>query len=126
MFLETTPMTQASSRFHYFFLVSTFIVLIAASATLVSVPVIRGDEKQSPNPWTSAQTVQPADLAQGLEDKSGAAPDVVYVGFHTLFAGGHIPGAAVHGPASHGNGFAGLGKRAERVPRTANLVIYCV
>src|SRR5260370_12243752 len=86
MFLERTPMTQASSRFHYFFLVSTFIVLIAASATLVSVPAIRGDEKQSPNPWTSAQTVQPADLAHGLDDKSGAAPDFAYVAFHTLFA----------------------------------------
>src|SRR5260370_39042650 len=92
MFLERTPMTQASSRFHYFFLVSTFIVLIAASATLVSFPVIRGDEKQSPNPWTSAQTVQPADLVHGVEDKSGAAPDVGDVGFHTLFSAGDVPG----------------------------------
>ncbi len=118
-------MTQASSRFHYFFLVSTFIVLIAASATLVSVPVIRGDEKQSPNPWTSAQTVQPADLVHGVEDKSGAAPDVVYVGFHTLFAGGHIPGATFHGSASNENGLADLKKWADGLPRTANLVIYC-
>src|SRR5260370_26565693 len=112
MFLERTPMTQASSRFHYFFLVSTFIVLIAASATLVSVPVIRGDEKQSPNPWTSAQTVQPADLAQGLEDKSGAAPDVVYVGFHTLFAGGDISRATFPRPPSNTNGFGAFEKSA--------------
>src|SRR5260370_18800936 len=103
-------MTQASSRFHYFFLVSTFIVLIAASATLVSVPAIRGDEKQSPNPWTSAQTVQPADLAHGLEDKSGAAPDVVYVGFHTLFAGGHISGATFPGSPFHQDGLGELSK----------------
>jgi len=54
---------------------------MAASATIVSVPAIRGDEKQSPDPWTSAQIVQAAALAHELDDKNGAAPTVVYVGF---------------------------------------------
>ena len=98
---------------------------MAASATIVSVPAIRGDEKQSPDPWTSAQVVQAAALAHELDDKNGAAPTVVYVGFHTLFAGGHIPGAAFQGPASTEKGLANLKKLADGLPRTTNLVIYC-
>jgi len=98
---------------------------MAASATIVSVPAIRGDEKQSPETWTSAQIVQAAALAHELDDKNGAAPTVVYVGFHTLFSGGHIPGAAFQGSASTEKGLAVLKKWAHRLPRTTNLVIYC-
>lgn len=50
---------------------------------------------------------------------------IVYVGFHTLFAGGHIPGATFHGSASTESGLAELKKWADGLPRTTNLVIYC-
>ncbi len=118
-------MASAPSRFQTPFLISALAVLMAASATIVSAPAIRGDEKQSPDPWTSAQIVQPAALAHELDDKNGAAPMVVYVGSHTLFAGGHIPGAAFQGPASTEKGLADLKKWAHGLPRTTNLVIYC-
>ncbi len=107
---------------------------MTASATIVSVPAIRGDEKQSPDPWTSAQIVQAAALAHELDDKNGAALTVVYVGFHTLFSGGHIPGAAFQGSApgaafqgsaSTEKGLADLKKWAHGLSRTTNLVIYC-
>jgi thiosulfate/3-mercaptopyruvate sulfurtransferase len=106
------------------FLVSALTILFAASATFVSVPAIRGDEKQSADPWTSAQTVQAAEFAHELGEKSDTAT-VVYVGFHTLFAGGHIPGATFHGSASNEQGLAELKKWVDSLPRTANLVIYC-
>jgi thiosulfate/3-mercaptopyruvate sulfurtransferase len=106
-------------------MVLAFTVLFAASAALVSVPAIRGDEKQSSDPWTTAQIVRPADFARELGDKSGAPPTVVYTGFHTLFAGGHIPGATFHGSASTGQGLTDLKKWAEGLPRTTNLVVYC-
>jgi thiosulfate/3-mercaptopyruvate sulfurtransferase len=107
-----------------FFLASPLIITLATSAALVSVTAIRGDEKQSADPWSAAQTVQAAEFAHELEEKS-APPTVVYVGFHTLFAGGHIPGATFHGSASTEQGLAELKKWADTLPRTTNLVIYC-
>ena len=87
--------------------------------------MMRGDEKKSADPWTSAQIVQPAELVQELGEKNGAPPTIVYVGFHTLFSGGHIPGATFHGTASTEQGLADLKKWAESLSRTSNLVIYC-
>jgi len=118
-------LAPAANRLPVLFLISALAILIAASATLISVPAIRGDEKQSPEPWTPAQIVQAGALAHELGDKNGVAPTVVYVGFHTLFAGGHIPGATFQGPASTEKGLASLKKWAEGLPRTTNLVIYC-
>ncbi len=118
-------MAPALNRFRTLFLISALAFLMAASATIVSVPAIRGDQKQSPEPWTSAQIVQAGALAHELDDKNGAALTVVYVGFHTLFSGGHIPGAAFQGSASTEKGLGDLKKWAHRLPRTTNLVIYC-
>jgi len=118
-------LSPAENRFQNVCLVSALSVLFAASAALVSMPVIRGAEKQSSDPWIAAQIVRPADFAHELRDKSEAPPTVVYIGFHTLFAGGHIPGATFHGSASTEQGLADLKKWAEGLPRTTNLVVYC-
>jgi thiosulfate/3-mercaptopyruvate sulfurtransferase len=120
-----TPLAPATSRFQTLFLVSALTVLCAASATLVSAPATRGDEKKSPDPWSAAQIIQPADFARKLGDKNGTPPTVVYVGFRTLFAGGHIPGATFHGSASTEQGLTDLKKWADTLPRSTNLVIYC-
>jgi thiosulfate/3-mercaptopyruvate sulfurtransferase len=118
-------LASAKNNFRNCFLVSALGVLLAASAPLVSVPVIRGDEKQSADPWTSVQSVQAAEFAHELGEKGSTPPTVIYVGFHTLFAGGHIPGATFHGSASNEQGLAELKKWADGLPRTTNLVIYC-
>ena len=118
-------MATATHRFQNLFFVSVLAVLFAASATLVSVPATRGDVKKSSDPWAPAQIVQPSDFAHELGEKNGTPPAVVYVGFHTLFAGGHIPGATFHGTASTEQGLADLNKWADTLPRATNLVIYC-
>ena len=118
-------MAPAANRFQTLFLISALAILIPASAMIVSSTVTCGDEKQPPEPWTPAQIVQAGALAHELDDKNGAAPTVVYVGFHTLFAGGHIPGATFQGSASTEKGLADLKKWADGLPRTTNLVIYC-
>ena len=114
-----------ASRFRALSLVAAVLILFAASAALVSVPAIRGQEKRPPDPWTAAQTIQPADLARELGEKNGTPPTIVYVGFRALFAGGHIPGATFHGSASTEQGLSDLKKWAEEIPRTTSLVIYC-
>ena len=118
-------MTTAISRLHALFLIFAITLLIAASAAIAFVPATRADEKMSTDPWTAAQILRPSDLARELNDKNEKPPTIIYVGFHTLFAGGHIPGATFHGSASTEQGLAELKKWADTLPRTASLVIYC-
>ncbi len=118
-------MTTAISRLHALFLIFAITLLIAASAAIAFVSATRGDEKMSTDPWTAAQILRPSDLARELNDKNEKSPTIIYVGFHTLFAGGHIPGATFHGSASTEQGLAELKKWADTLPRTASLVIYC-
>jgi len=86
---------------------------------------IRGDEKKPSDPWSVSQSLQAADLAGELTQKKGTPPAIVYVGFRTLFAGGHVPGASFHGAASTEQGLSEMKKWAEGLPRSTNLVIYC-
>jgi thiosulfate/3-mercaptopyruvate sulfurtransferase len=118
-------LAPAKNRFQVVALISALSVLLAASAALVTGPAIRADEKQPADPWTPGQTVQAAEFAHELAEKNGTPPTIVYVGFHTLFAGGHIPGATFHGSASNEQGLAELKKWADTLSRTTNLVIYC-
>src|ERR1700751_5567700 len=76
------------------------------------------------DPWTKAQTVQPADLAKELGN-SKSAPTVVFVGFKRLFSAGHIKGAEYHGTAGSEEGLKELPTWAARLSRSTNLVIYC-
>jgi len=76
------------------------------------------------DPWTKAQTVQPADLAKELSD-SKTAPTVVFVGFKRLYSAGHIKGAQYHGTAGSEEGLKELTTWAAGLPRSTNLVIYC-
>jgi thiosulfate/3-mercaptopyruvate sulfurtransferase len=74
----------------------------------------------------AAELVRPADLAKELASaNAGSRPTIVYVGFRTLYAGGHIPGATFHGSASTEQGLAELKKWASTLPSAANVVIYC-
>jgi thiosulfate/3-mercaptopyruvate sulfurtransferase len=116
----------SSRLFRPTILLSSSLVFLFALA-IVSLPMrsVRGDEQKPADPWPASQTVQPADLARELAEKNETPPTVVYVGFHTLFAGGHIPRASFHGSASTEQGLAELKKWAESLPRSTNLVIYC-
>jgi thiosulfate/3-mercaptopyruvate sulfurtransferase len=83
-------------------------------------------EEKKTDPWTNAQVLHAADLASELGNSKGAStPVVVYVGFRTLFEGGHVPQATFHGTASKEDGVADLKKWLATLPRSTNLVIYC-
>ncbi len=75
------------------------------------------------DPWTKAQTVQPADLVKELGSKT--APTVVFVGFKRLYSAGHIKGAEYHGTAGSEEGLKELTAWAAGLPHSTNLVIYC-
>lgn len=85
-------------------------------------------ESQRPavDPWPASQIIAAADFARELaSSKSDSRPTIVYVGFRTLFAGGHLPGATFHGTTSTEAGRASLKAWAESLPRATNIVIYC-
>ena len=90
----------------------------------------RGDGSQNNrtdvNPWTAADAVEAGKFAGELASaKTDAGPAILYVGFSSLFDGGHIVGASFHGTASTAQGMADLKKWAAALPRTTDLVVYC-
>ena len=108
-----------------FVFVSSLIFLFAFAVNWFPVNSATGDEKKSGDPWPSSQTLEPAQLAKMLNDKYLSVPTVVFVGFRSLYAGGHVPDAAFHGTASTEQGLAELKSWAANLPRSTDLVIYC-
>jgi thiosulfate/3-mercaptopyruvate sulfurtransferase len=96
------------------------LVAIAVALLLVSHVSLRA----ASDPWTSSQTVQPADLQKELSD-SQSAPTIVFVGFNRLYTSGHIKGAQNHGMAGNEVGLQELKTWASSLPRSTKLVIYC-
>jgi thiosulfate/3-mercaptopyruvate sulfurtransferase len=110
----------------------TAILLLGICAAMLLAPVLgsnqsgAGHQEKTADPWTKAQVLEAADLVRELgNSKDGTAPAIVYVGFRTLFEGGHVPRASFHGTASKEEGLRELRKWAGALPRSTNLVIYC-
>jgi thiosulfate/3-mercaptopyruvate sulfurtransferase len=100
----------------------------AAVAAFAVLAPMRGQAPQrtAADPWPAAQIVEPADFANELSSKKlDSRPTIVYVGFRTLFEGGHIPGATFPGTASTEAGLAGLKAWAAALPRKADIILYC-
>jgi hypothetical protein len=77
------------------------------------------------DPWTAAQTVQPAQLVIELQQEKDPHVLVIYVGVKTLYNGGHIPGAVYYGPGSVEQVISDLKKYAATLPKNSNVVLYC-
>jgi thiosulfate/3-mercaptopyruvate sulfurtransferase len=104
--------------------VSLWLVLVFAAIAAHSIVAAASDAPA--DPWTAAQTVQPAALAKELAGSNPAdKPTVVCVAPHALYLGGHIAGALYHGAGNTPEGIDDLKKWAQRVPRATHIVIYC-
>ena len=101
---------------------TSLAVLVAAAVALLLVAHV--SLRAATDPWTSSQTVQPADLLKELGD-SKSAPTIVFVGFNRLYTSGHIKGAQNHGMAGNAVGLQELKAWASSLPRSTKLVIYC-
>lgn len=69
--------------------------------------------------------INPDDLAKILHSPSGEKPVLIHVGFHMLYAQGHIPGSEYIGPASQPDALEKLRNRLEKLPRQKFIVLYC-
>ncbi len=81
-----------------------------------------GQEATS-DPWASAELLQPAELARAIQ--SGKAPIVLSVAFPVLYHGKHIVHAINAGPTSKPEGIEALKTAVAKLPKDADLVIYC-
>jgi thiosulfate/3-mercaptopyruvate sulfurtransferase len=77
------------------------------------------------DPWTAAQTVQPAPLVTELQQEKDPHLLVIYVGPRALYNGGHIPGAVYYGLGSTEQGISDLKKYAATLPKNSDVVLYC-
>jgi hypothetical protein len=76
---------------------------------------------QSENdPWTEKQLMQPAELAKMLNDPACVKPMIFGIGF-----GGGIKGATDLGPAKEKENVEKLRVELSKLPKDANIVIYC-
>lgn len=105
--------------------ISLLTFLLALALVSLPLPAIYGQEKKAAESWPSSETMQPAQLAKMLTDKYVSLPNVVFIGFRSLYAGGHVPDASFRGTASTEQGLAELKKWAASLPRSTELVIYC-
>ena len=88
----------------------------------LAVSVCWGQEAAS-DPWTARELLQPAELAQVIQ--SGKAPIVLSVAFPVLYNGKHIVHAINAGPTSKPEGIEALKTAVAKLPKDADLVIYC-
>lgn len=114
------------------FRILAVVFALSLSATILLTPELRSTQNAGSNPdkasdpWSITEVLHPLDFSRELSTTKGAdSLSTIYVGFRTLFEGGHIPGASFHGTASKEEGLADLRKSVAALPRSANLVIYC-
>ena len=105
--------------------ISLLTFLLAVALVSFSLPAVHGQEKKTADPWTGSETMEPAALAKILTHKYPSVPTVVFVGFRSLYVGGHVPDATYRGTASTEQGLAELKAWASSLPRSTELVIYC-
>lgn len=121
----TPPPPSQSQASRAPMLISASIFLFALGIASFPLSSLEGQEKKPVDPWLSSETMQPAVLAKMLTDKYVSIPTVVFIGFRSLYAGGHVPDAAFHGTVSTEQGLGELKTWAAALPRDADLVIYC-
>ena len=82
-------------------------------------------QEAASTPWTAAQMTQPSAMVALLAGSKGAKPVILQVGFQVLYKSKHIPGSLYAGPASSPEGLQALKNAAGKLPKNAEIYIYC-
>lgn len=114
-----------SSRSRGITLVNLCVALPLVVAFVFAGTVGSSAQQEKAEPWARAEVMRPEDLLAELNQRAGQPPVIIYVGFRTLFEGGHVPGAKFYGTASTEKGLADLKTAVASLPRSTDLVIYC-
>ena len=99
---------------------------VTAILAVTSVLAMTARAQENPaNPWTAAQLTQPSAMVAVLANGKGAKPIILQVGFQVLYNSKHIPGSIYAGPASTPEGLEALKRAATKLPKNADIYLYC-
>ena len=93
-----------------------FSFVIIASCTSFGQATSTGVKE----PWTQSQLLEPADLAKTLNDSKAAQPYVFCIGPQSV-----IKGSVYIGPTKDQKNLDALKEQLKKLPKDANIVIYC-
>lgn len=94
------------------------VVSLCAIATISFL--FQGFAPQNDEPWTKDQLMPPADLAKTINANSGAGTYVFDIG-----PAGQIKNSIIIGAASEEDNLQQLQEEVSKLPKDANIVIYC-
>jgi hypothetical protein len=99
---------------------------VTAILAVASVLAMTARAQEAPaNPWTVAQVTQPSAMVAVLANGKGVKPVILHVGFQVLYKSKHIPGSIYAGPASTPEGLQALKHAATKLPKNADIYLYC-
>jgi len=75
------------------------------------------------DPWPKSGLIEPAALAHAIQ--SAKPPAIICVAFPVLYRSRHILHAVAAGPGSNPEGLEALKEAVAKLPKDADLVIYC-
>ena len=75
------------------------------------------------DPWPKSELLDPASLAQEIQ--SAKPPAIICVAFPVLYRSKHILHAVAAGPGNKPEGLEALKQAVVKLPKDANIVIYC-
>ena len=96
------------------------IVFILISIAAISFIKYEGKRNIGPEPWSASQLLAPADLAAVINNPTGKKPIIICVG-----PGALIKGSLDMGPAHEKENLEKLKQQLSRLPKDADIVIYC-
>jgi thiosulfate/3-mercaptopyruvate sulfurtransferase len=105
-----------------FLLVLIPLLLIFSGSSTFSV---QGQPAKSGEVIPPNALMPPEEVATLLSKSNHPRPTLIYVGYHSLFVGAHIPGAIFAGPDSKPEGIEQLKAVVRNIPRKHALLIYC-
>jgi len=92
----------------------------AALLTLLAVVCLCQD---AADPWLKPELLEPARLAEEIQ--SAKPPAILCVAFPVLYRSRHILHAVAAGPGYQSEGIEALKRAAAKLPKDADIVIYC-
>ena len=103
-----------------------FSCFLTAFCALTAVGTAAFAEPKPAASIPSADLIQPAALAALLGNGAAQQPVILQVGFRTLYDQAHLPTAEYAGPGGDGGqGLKRLLGRAAKLPKDADIVLYC-
>ncbi|HEY4154919.1 MAG TPA: rhodanese-like domain-containing protein [Puia sp.] len=99
---------------------SLSVFLFFTSLCVLAFSVTGFRQKTHTEPWTEDQLLAPEDLARTINDPNAKQPVILCVG-----PGAMIKGSLDMGPAHEKAGYEKLKDQLEKLPKNADIVIYC-